>query len=156
MATTYNTTLSNLFNAAFGTASLDDAVFSSTHAVERGEAMLALVAGYLAARDAVSHAVACRDRDVYLDRAAALLSRSKPGSKSGEARTKDEQSIYMRAVAKYGYYFNDGATSKGAKAAKAKSVSFSVKAATVEAFAAKAKGEFTKAELRKLAALLLA
>lgn len=92
-----------LFNAAFGSVVLDRAVFQSGQAITRDDAMLALVAGYLAGESIKSGAVPTSIGE-WIAKADTLLATKKT------QRTDMQQKIYMRAVAKYNYYFGEGAS----------------------------------------------
>jgi hypothetical protein len=109
-----NHTLSALFNVAFGTEVLSQAVLAGKEAVTRPEAMTALVAGYLAADSGYTVAKVFSMKDHWIDLASDLLDLKRT------ERTKNQQSAYAKASAKYFYYFGDGASSKEGKAAASK------------------------------------
>lgn len=109
-----NRTLSALFNVAFGTTVLDAAVFDAAQACDALDAKLALAAGYVAAMQTKDYKVAVANLSHYVDIAADIYAR-----KVSE-RTKPEQAIYLKANAKYLYYFGTGKASKAGKSATAK------------------------------------
>lgn len=120
-----NQTTSALFCYAFGSASLEDGVFSSGQAVTREDACIALCAGYLAKDKFGSNLLKAQaSKDSLFDKAEEIMyGMVKPGTKENTKprRTAAQQGLYMRVNAKYLYFFSDGASSSSKKGAKAKS-----------------------------------
>jgi hypothetical protein len=156
-----NTTTSALYNAAYGVTTLDRSVFEASEAVSRIEACLALSAGYLAAEANLTPAQAQAKRDAMIDKAADIYAKAKPGSKNAPRSTRSaaEQALYMKANAKYLYYFSEGKASKAGKAGKAgkaTSTGHTDKKARLAKSATAMIHKYSKAELRSIIALLQA
>ena len=150
-----NDTLNNLFNAAYGSTVLDAAVQGSKTAVTREHAVIVLAAGYIAGDKGYTPKQATSNLTALLEQAEYIMANSsKPNSNSSKPnRTAAQERTYMKANAKYLFYFGTGASSKAGK--KASSNRTDMKADIVAA-SKRAIKRYNKATLRAYIALLQA